>query len=84
MKERALDIIKKVYTTQLYIIKQRVFIKGIIWIQKRIKGSIKSKYAKVEIMQHYWSKLVGQIQMRASQLNDKKMNEIIKNIILVP
>ena len=40
-------------------------------MQKRVKDKLQTKYSKVEVLENYWDKMVGQIGFRASELDDR-------------
>lgn len=56
----------------------------IINIQKKIKSNLVTRYAKVEVLVNYWDKMIGQTQLRASRLKDKKTSDLCLKIILIP
>ena len=43
-----------------------------------------TKMSKVEILDTYWDKILGQIQIKATKLKDKNMTELCKRIMLIP
>ena len=45
----------------------------ISWIQMRMRCTLAAKHGKVEIMENYWDKMLGLMQMRASELSNQKM-----------
>jgi hypothetical protein len=53
-------------------------------VQKRLRGSLATKYDKVEILKTYWNKLLGKIYMSAKKKDDQEVLEICGNIIKVP
>ena len=40
--------------------------------------------SKVDVLDTYWDKILGQFQMKATKLKDKYMTEVCKRIIMVP
>jgi hypothetical protein len=60
------------------------FVKNILTIQRKVKNQLVTRLSKIEVLINYWDKILGQIQMKASQLKDKKVTALCRQIILVP
>ena len=54
--------------------KMRTFYEQIIYIQKHVKNGVATRYSKIDVLQNYWEKVMINLQLQATQLNDKKGN----------
>ena len=85
--KKAMKIIKPFFIALLQIQKLtekgRIFYKYISLIQQRIRLQLTTRYFKVEVLQNYWDKLLGEIHLKASQLKDKQMLKVCGAIIMV-
>ena len=43
-----------------------------------MREKLETRYCKIEVLLNYWDKLIGQIAMRSSKLNDDKANQLIR------
>ena len=83
-RKRALEKVNMVFHyAHLQILLHRYF-QLIHLVQKRLRGSLATKYDKVEILKTYWNKLLGKIYMSAKKKDDQEVLEICGNIIKVP
>ena len=88
MYNKSLDILKPLLLewsyqqTKMEIF--RKFIKDITFIQVKIKGALKAKFGKLEMLQSYWDKLLGQLQSNATLRKDKNLSQMCLQIVLVP
>ena len=62
----------------------RVFYRVTLYIQKHIRAQIHTRYAKVDVLKNYWEKVIIHLQLKATEQNDKKCNELCRLILLIP
>ena len=60
------------------------FYQTISYIQKIFRAQLHTRNAKVEVLSNYWEKFIINLQLKATELNDKKCNELCRQILLVP
>ena len=52
-------------------------------MQRKIKNRNLIRFGRVEVLNTFWNKLIGKIEM-AGNKKDKKTSEIIKKIMMIP
>ena len=61
-----------------------IFYSHVKKVQRTLKDVLITRYSKVECLQTYWDKTLAKIQLQATLQNDKDVNEICKQIFMVP
>ena len=64
--------------------RSRQFYTITLYIQKHIRAQLNTRWAKVDVLVNYWEKLIIHLQLRATEMNDKKCNELCKRILMIP
>jgi hypothetical protein len=75
------NFVLEIVGTHILIQKTYGFLQKIFLIQKKLKDQKISKLAKVEVLENYWTKLYGQLQLKATKLNHTEAREFCKLII---
>ena len=52
-------------------------------IQDRMVLKMTTRYSKVEVIQNFWDKLLGQIHLKASEFKDEAVIKLCGDLILV-
>ena len=53
-------------------------------MQKRIKSIGLRDEARIFVLKNYWNKTYMKLQMKATKIHDKQMNEILLHIAKIP
>ena len=53
-------------------------------MQQIMKTQCIKKIARVEVLENYWNKLLGQLQMQASLSKDLRAKELLSKIFHIP
>lgn len=68
------EALKPIFVRELMMIKFRKAYFDITFIQKRMTMQMQTKMSKVDVLDTYWDKILGPIQMQASKLRDRNMS----------
>jgi hypothetical protein len=81
VRQRALAILKHFITGNLDMtLKVRAAFKNLIFMQKKIKCRNVTREAKIDILENYWNKLLGQIHRKNQEVGDKKTQTLLRAI----
>lgn len=50
----------------------------------RMIGTLSTKKGRVEVLTNYWVKMLGNMQLKCSEKNDKHMQNIIRKLYAIP
>ena len=69
-QQRALKVlkpfIKEAFAILAFKLALRRIYKSIEFMQKRIKNQLATRESKIEVLENYWDKIYGQLQIKAS------------------
>ena len=82
-KQILLEFMDDFYHFQKLVESMKVFYNQIIYIQRHVKNRISTQDSKIEVLKNYWEKVIINLQLKASEMNDPKGNKLCAKIMLI-